>query len=76
MLRLSIAFAAATILALLLIAAPARGQVAIGPGSVTAPFVHVEWGNGQVHVCRAVCESRRRRPYVLSRTSVRIDPAA
>ena len=51
MLRLSIAFAAATILALLLIAAPARGQVAIGPGSVTAPFVHVEWGNGQVHVC-------------------------
>ncbi len=51
MLRLSIAFAAATILALLLIAVPARGQVAVGPGSVTAPFVHVEWGNGHVHVC-------------------------
>jgi hypothetical protein len=29
----------------------ARGQVAIWPGSVVAPFVHVQWNDRQVHVC-------------------------
>jgi hypothetical protein len=29
----------------------ARGQVAVWPGSVVAPFVHVQWNNRQVHVC-------------------------
>jgi hypothetical protein len=46
--------AAAVTFAVLLVVMPsvsASAQVAIWPGSVVAPFVHVQWNARQVHVC-------------------------
>jgi hypothetical protein len=43
--------AAVGTLAVLLPAARINGQVAVGPGRVDAPFVHVDWSGGWIHVC-------------------------
>jgi len=45
--------AAVTFAVLLVVMSPvsASAQVAIWPGSVVAPFVHVQWNGRQVHVC-------------------------
>ena len=45
-----IAAAAGTLL-VLLPSARINGQVAVGPGRVDAPFVHVDWSRGWIHVC-------------------------
>jgi hypothetical protein len=37
--------------ACLVCVAPASAQVAVRPGSVDAPYVHVDWNAGHVHVC-------------------------
>ena len=33
-----------------LVSGTAHAQVAVGPNSVDAPYVHVDWGYGRVHV--------------------------
>jgi hypothetical protein len=45
-----IAAAVGTLL-VLLPATRIKGQVAVGPGRVDAPFVHVDWSGGWIHVC-------------------------
>lgn len=40
-----------TVVAWAAISPVALAQVAVAPGSVDAPFVHVDWWGGRVHVC-------------------------
>jgi hypothetical protein len=49
------------------VASPANSQVAVGPGFVDAPFVHVDWFHGHVHVqaaCVDVCVNLPHRCWV------------
>jgi hypothetical protein len=41
---------AACVLAVSCVNMSAIAQVALGPGSVDAPYVHVDWNHGRVHV--------------------------
>jgi hypothetical protein len=52
----------------------AQAQVAAGPNSVDAPYVHVDWGHGRVHVVAPFVNLCIRAPAVCQATGYQAEP--